>query len=265
MSYSAKLDRAVLLLLCSVLLSGCPSPRGRLDEEKEPHFLAGKARFNAMDYQGATESFEKALDANPNSAAAHFELGCLCEQNLADPAEAIYHYDHYLKLRPHAANAEIVRAHILACKQELVRTVSLGPVTQGLQTELEKLRDQNQRLREEVETWRVYALRLQALTNSAGASAPSRGAQASTAPASAPQTIAAIAASADSSRVSRSSSSRSSASSTGSGKTHTIKPGETPTTIAKKYGVKVTALLAANPRLDERHLRVGQTLSLPMQ
>src|SRR5690349_10085580 len=108
MSYSAKLARAALPLLCSVLLTGCfPSPQGQLDEEKEPHFLAGKARFNAMDYQGAIEAFEKALDANPNSGAAHFELGCLCEQNLADPAEAIYHYDHYLKLRPNAANAEI--------------------------------------------------------------------------------------------------------------------------------------------------------------
>src|SRR6478736_41113 len=111
MSYSAKLARAALPLLCSILLSGCPSPQGRLDEEEEPHFLA-----------------EKALDANPNSAAAHFELGCLCEQNQADPAEAIYHYDHYLKLRPNAANAEIVRTHIIACKQELARTVSLGPL-----------------------------------------------------------------------------------------------------------------------------------------
>ena len=265
MSYSAKLARAALPLLCSILLSGCPSPQGRLDEEKEPHFLAGKARINAMDYQGAIESFEKALDANPNSAAAHFELGCLCEQNQADPAEAIYHYDHYLKLRPNAANAEIVRTHIIACKQELARNVSLAPVAQGLQTELERLRDQNQRLREEVETWRTYALRLQALTNSTTVSAPSRGAQASMTPPSAPQTIATIAASADSFRASRPSSSRTSASSIGSGKTHTIKQGETPTTIAKKYGVKVTALLAANPRLDERHLRVGQTLNLPMQ
>jgi LysM repeat protein len=233
-----------------------------MDEEKEPHFLAGKARINAMDYQGAVESFERALDANPNSAAAHFELGCLCEQNQADPAEAIYHYDHYLKLRPNATNAEIVRTHILACKQELARAVSLGPVAQGLQIELERLRDQNQRLRDEVETWRAYAIRLQALTNSTTVSGSSRGAQASTVTPFPAQTIAAIAASADSSRSSRANSSRSSSS---SGKTHTIKPGETPIMIAKKYGVKVTALLAANPRLDERHLRVGQTLNLPMQ
>jgi LysM repeat protein len=214
-----------------------------------------------MDYQGAMDSFEKALDVNPNSGSAHFELGCLSEQNQGDPAAAIYHYDHYLRLRPNAGNAEIVKAHILACKQELARTVSLAPVTQGLQSELEKLRDQNQRLREDVETWRAYALRLQALTNSATVSAPSRGAQAA-APPQPPQTIAAIAASADSSRSSRPGAQKTTSASS---KTHTIKPGETPTTIAKKYGVKTTALLAANPRLDEHHLRVGQTLNLPMQ
>ena len=40
-------------------------------------------------------------------------------------------------------------------------------------------------------------------------------------------------------------------------------PGETPTAIARKYGVKVSALMAANPRLDERRLQPGQTLNIP--
>src|SRR5437016_5796801 len=102
MSFSANLARAALALVLSVFLSGClPSNQSRLDEEKEPHFLAGKNRFNRMDYQGAFESFEKALAVNPTSAAAHFELACLCEQIEADPAAAIYHYDRYLKLRSH--------------------------------------------------------------------------------------------------------------------------------------------------------------------
>lgn len=33
--------------------------------------------------------------------------------------------------------------------------------------------------------------------------------------------------------------------------------------IARKYGVKVEALMAANPGLDPRRLRVGQTLAIP--
>lgn len=273
--------------LLGILLGGCfPSTQTRVDEEKEPHFLAGKARLSAMDYQGAMDAFEKALDANPNSGAAHFELACLCEQNQADPAGAIYHYEHYLKLRANAENAEIVRTHVVACKQELARTVSLGPVTAGMQSELDKLREQNQRLREEADTWRAYALRLQTLTNSAAVSRPAQAAneqrrdaeiaplpkrremESAARPVSQPQTIAAIAASADwgrSSRASSTSQKNSFATTSSSSKTHTIKPGETPTLIAKKYGVQVTALLAANPRLDSRHLRIGQTLNLPVQ
>jgi LysM repeat protein len=46
-------------------------------------------------------------------------------------------------------------------------------------------------------------------------------------------------------------------------RTHTVKAGETPTVIARKYGVKVDALMAANPRLEPRHLKVGQTLNIP--
>jgi LysM repeat protein len=48
-----------------------------------------------------------------------------------------------------------------------------------------------------------------------------------------------------------------------SGQTHTVQPGETPAIIAKKYGVSVKALLAANGNVDARHLKVGQKLSIP--
>ena len=46
-------------------------------------------------------------------------------------------------------------------------------------------------------------------------------------------------------------------------KTHSVRPDETPTVIAKKYGVSVTALMAANPGVDARRLRIGQTLNIP--
>src|SRR5947209_4689221 len=131
MTFWVKLARGNLAVLASIFLSGCfPPAQTRLDEEKEPHFLAGKSRFNRMDYQGACESFEKALEVNPGSASAHFELACLSEKIDADAATAIYHYERYLKLRPHAENKDIVRTRIQACKQELARTVSLGPLNQ---------------------------------------------------------------------------------------------------------------------------------------
>jgi LysM repeat protein len=42
-----------------------------------------------------------------------------------------------------------------------------------------------------------------------------------------------------------------------------VKTGETPSLIARKYGVKLEALMAANPNLDPHRLRVGQTLKIP--
>src|SRR5262245_21208149 len=105
------------------MLSGCePSGRSLSEEEKEPHFLAGKSRVNAMDYPGAIESFEKALEANLRSASAHYELGLLYEKNKQDYAAAIYHFDRFLELCPTSEYGEVVKQRIAACKQELART-----------------------------------------------------------------------------------------------------------------------------------------------
>ena len=165
MKFLASLLRCLPLLLLGLLLGGClPQGQSQIDEEKEPHFLAGKNHLNTMDFPAAIESFEKALTFNPKSAAAHFELGWLFAQKVPDPAAAIYHYEHYLKLRPNAEKAEWVKQAILACKQELARTVSLGPVTEKQQRDLEKLAEdnkrlteENRRLKDEVAKWRTSA------------------------------------------------------------------------------------------------------------
>jgi LysM repeat protein len=42
-----------------------------------------------------------------------------------------------------------------------------------------------------------------------------------------------------------------------------VKGGETPAAIARRYNVKVEALMALNPRVDARRLQVGQALHIP--
>src|SRR5205823_8087398 len=107
MSFSPSRFGAAVLLLGSVALGGyLPSGQSALDEEKEAHFLAGKSRVGEMDFKGAIDAFEQALQVNPRSAAAHFELALLFEKRGTDPAGAIYHYEQYLKLRPGAENAD---------------------------------------------------------------------------------------------------------------------------------------------------------------
>lgn len=299
------LFRGLLLLLLALAGSGCPQPgQSQLsDEEKEPHYIEGLRHVNTMDYAAAIESFEKALNVNPKSAAAHMELGLLFDRKAhdPDPAAAIYHYEHFLKLRPNSDKAESIRQLILACKQELARTVSLGPVSERLQRELEKLivdnkrlADENKPLREEVAKWRAfYAAHPSVSTNPAIQPSPPRGASSPGAipPAAVPQhpegipgatprtpsllparvagtPPAAVAASAPRSPAPTETPVTASAPVARSGslagsRSHVVEPHETLGSIARQYGVKLEAIQAANPGLNPRRLRPGQKVILP--
>lgn len=247
------------LLLCGALaLGGCSwSSSASLEEEKEPHFLEGKSRINMLDYAGALESFEQALEVNPKSAAAHFEIGCLCDQKEADPAAAIYHYGRYLKLRPHGDKAERARERIIACQQQLAAVVSVGPVTQTLQRDQEALAERNKQLTEENKILRDRIEKLETMLNAPRLAVNSSRSDNSVLPAG--------------NRASETSlPARTQLAETGarnalntSSRTHTVSSGETPAAIAKRYGIRVETLMAANPRLEPRRMRVGQTLTIP--
>jgi LysM repeat protein len=244
------------LVLASLALAGCvPSVQSQSDEEKESHFLAGKSRVSTMDYKGAIESFEKALEVNPHSAAAHFELGCLYDQH--DPAAAIYHYEKYLKLRPDAGNSDVVKQRVNTCKQELARNVSLGPLTERQQRELEAVTKRNKELEDEVkrlngllDSWKAYGAQAQAAQGSAPVVGQQRLAGQS------PVVPVVVVSNPNTTRLSG-------ASVPTTTRSHTVKPGETLAAIAKKYGVKLEALASANPRVDSRRLQVGAVLAIP--
>jgi len=268
MSCHAKFFARVALVLVWLSVCGClPSGQSMADEEKEPHFLEGRSRVNSMDYEGAIQSFENALIANPRSASAHFELGWLYDQRKGEPATAIYHYGRFLDAHPSGESAERARKRVLACKQELARTVALAPVTQNLQHEFDQLTEENRRLREENERWRAYFLRLRGQTNAPSAIVSQSAPPAPTvAAARNPQinsnrvTTATLASGGgDATAVRTSSVLRANAT-----KTHTVKGGETPSAIARKYNIRLETLMAVNPRLDARRMQVGQTVNIPL-
>jgi len=265
MTFSASPFRNALLLLCGLALCGClPSGQSQMDEEKDPHFLVGKERVNAMDYKGAIESFERALEANPKSASAHFELAWLFEKTETDPAAAVYHYNSYLRLRPNAENAEIVKQHIVACKQELAKTVSLGPVTEKQQREFEQMAEDNKRLHEVLEENKQLHEALDRLRASAAARPQVQNSQSAPTP-----VVVRVIAPANSNPPAAAVPPASTVSSGGrtnvsvTARTHTVKSGDTFAGIARRYGVKLDSLMAANPKVDARHLLPGQTLSIP--
>src|SRR5690348_9627990 len=101
MSFFGKWNSVLLAAGLLAAAAGCsPMDSGPMDEEKEPHYVLGKSRVNAMNYPGAIEAFEESLEANPHSAQAHYQLAMLFENQESDPAAAIYHYQQFLKYNP---------------------------------------------------------------------------------------------------------------------------------------------------------------------
>jgi len=252
MNFPGWLFRGVVAVLLLMSMNGClPSSQGEMDEEKEPHFLAGRNAVNSRDFHGAIEEFEKALEVNPHNSRAHGELGWLYEEKESDPAAAIYHYEKYLKLRPESRNAEVIRQRIINCKQDLAKTVLPLPITPGMQRQFDQLYDEKKRLQAELERWKAYAAsRAQIVTNpvpaeptpprtpTSSGTYPPNPVTARTPTETRPPAPAAM-------------------------KVHTVQAGETLAAIARKYGVRLNSLLSANPGIEPRHMRVGQTLNIP--
>lgn len=249
-----KTFRVVLALVCGLALCGCNPPgQGVADEEKEPQFLIGRSRVNAMNFGGAIEAFEQALEKNPQSGAAHFELGWLYAEKEADAAAAIYHYQKYLKLRPTAANGDTIKEHIFRLKQELAKGVLPVPASNEMQKQLEQLVDENRKLNEE-----LIHLKSSVTIPSAAANRPIVNPQPSRTTSTAQSTQMRVTPPAPPQDATRQV-----ASSAASRRQHRVQAGETPSSIARRYNVKLESLLTANPSLNPRRLQVGQSLAIP--
>src|ERR1043166_497725 len=170
-----RLWRALFIPLIAAALCSCDTPKGTdVDEQKNPHFIEGKERTKARDTKGAIEAFQHALDANPNSALAHFELGMLYEkhdeQNEWRYVLALYHYYRAYELRPNAYPADNARLRIQACRQELAKTESLAPLYPAMQRDLERLKEENLQLKKQVEFLQGQLLARNSATNQVASS-----------------------------------------------------------------------------------------------
>lgn len=243
-------------------VSGCSSDSSQLDEEKEPHFVLGKSRVNAMDYTGAVEAFTESLEVNPRSAAAHFQLACLFDTKVTDPAAAVYHYQEFLRLNPKADNAEVIRQRIYSCKQQLAADVLPLPSAPAATKQLEELAEKNRKLQDEVEKWRAYY----ATQQNAPKTTPDAGNSAALAAGSPiPDDISTPAPAAKSGTTpsSRMVTPLPEPKPAAKPRTYKVSAGETLASIARKSGVSLTAMRTANPGVIPSKMRVGQVLNLP--
>ena len=273
MSFFGKWNTVLLAAAFLVAAAGCsPMDQGSMDEEKEPHYVLGKSRVNAMNYTGAIEAFEESLEANPHSAQAHYQLAMLYENQESDPAAAIYHYQQYLKYDPKTENAEIINQHIASCKQQLASDVLQLPSAPAAQQQLEKLTEENRRLHDQLSQWQAYYAAQQAAktnppTPQINYSEPTQGAPtqntSQTPDDTTSQSATPTATSSSTSGIASSSHRTASPPSSARTRTHTVSAGETLASIARKQGISLASLESANPAVNPRKLKAGQVLNLP--
>jgi LysM repeat protein len=243
MEFSSLTVFSVCAVCLGVALGGCePSGQNAADDEKEPHFVLGLNRVHAMDYSGAVDAFEQSLEANPHSAPAHYKLAMLYSENITNPAAAIYHYQQYLRFDPKAPNADIVKQWINICKQQLAADVMPLPSSSAAQQQLQQLADKNRQLQDEVD----YYVRQLAVLKTNATPVPNNFVLQ-------PKTV----------TTPRQLAAENPKPPLPKPRTHTVVAGETPAAIARKLGVNLDALLAANPGLQPAHMRIGQVINLP--
>ena len=256
---------ALTALLCLAIAGCTPFTETRSDEQKDPHFLTGKSRRKNLDYNGAIEAFEKALEANPRSAFAHYELAVIYDEHENDYAAALYHYNRVLQLRPNAYPADNARQRIEVCKQELAKSVSIAPMLQTMQRDMMKLMTENQQLKKQLEAAQL-ALASRATsalpaTNLASQITPSRST--STGRVEMAGNVRPLAPPSGSGVTSPSAGPRTSGATASRTKTHTVVTRDTPSSIAHKYGVTLSAFMSVNPGLDPKRMKTGQVVNVP--
>jgi LysM repeat protein len=300
MTFCSARCRWIVPILLAFYVAGCSLTSNDQDEKKEAHYLTGKNRQQSMDYKGAAEAFEKALEVNPQSSAAHLEVGLLYAEKLNEGvateeergrnlATAIYHLEKYIQLNPKSAWVVRIRGQIEGCKYELAKTAPFTLLPSTVQAELERLNSNNISLRQQIEQLKLqliqqahaYSNRLASLqtqtvttarlasyslenTTSLRTNVPSVDSSSLTKqlPLTTPRQM--IASQKQPAPPSSKPSAALSRFPTGAvSRTHTVRSGETLASIARAHSLPLGSLMAANPGVEPRKLKVGQTLNLP--
>lgn len=151
------MERIFLALVVLVLaVTACTEPTGTgfISDDKNPWLKKAEAEKLRRNYAEAAECYEQALKLNPDSAAIHWAVAILDEQQLKDLAGAIYHYQRFVKLNVDPERGKMANVFIERAKRNLIASMPNSPLenasemndllqkNRALQDELDKLRQQ---------------------------------------------------------------------------------------------------------------------------
>jgi LysM repeat protein len=239
-------------------LNGCaPTGDSAAKPESDADFRRGQSLVSKFDYPRAERAFKRALVTNPDSSPAHLELAFLYKDHEVDPAGAIHHFGRYLELAPDTDQSKLIHQHMDFCKMELAKQFLIAPVVPSVQRELNGLKDELKRLQIENAALRGEINRVKSIPPQLEPIPDDQQGLRPLVPLAPPAPMLQT-------RTARPAPVMIPASlSKPSPKYHEVRNGDYPEKIARYYGIPVKAILAANPRVDPRRLKIGTRLKLP--
>jgi len=149
------MERIVFMLVVLALaVTACtePATTGFISDDKNPWLKKAEAEKQRRNYAEAAECYEQALKLNPESAAIHWAVAILDEQQLKDLAGAIYHYQRFVKLNADPERVKMANVFIERAKRNMIASMPNSPMENA--GEMSDLLQKNRALQDEVDKLR---------------------------------------------------------------------------------------------------------------
>jgi LysM repeat protein len=137
------------------------------DLERAPEYLQARRLYDLHEFKASAQQYEKLLATNPDFAKGHFEVALLCDDKLADPVAAVYHYRRFLELEPNSEKRQLVEDFMERATVSIVAKLPQSAITDP--AEVSRLREQNAALTRENEALKARVADLENATAAASA------------------------------------------------------------------------------------------------
>lgn len=142
-------------VLTALFWVACQPAGEVIRETDERAFRRAKSLLREDRKDEALASFMSVIDARPDAAESHLEVGLLYLNHVRDPISSIYHFRRYLGIKPNGEHADFVNELITTARKEFARTLPGEPFAPqvdraDLMSSLQSLRDENRELKEQL-------------------------------------------------------------------------------------------------------------------